>query len=149
MAAAFKEAGARVEIVPVTHLEPHVDAALLEIKLAAVYAAEGWLVLPSPSAVEIFLDAVRRMQNFGEIRKIPVATIGPAGAAPLAKAGFERVFTPPAPNAAALARTLPAAAGTEVSGAPMPRARNCRRPDRTGASVARLSLSRPPPTRSR
>lgn len=144
MAAAFKDAGARVELIPVTHFEPEVDVAMLELKLAAIYTIKGWLILPSPSAIEIFLGAVGQMQNFGEVLKIPVATIGPAGAELFGKAGFVRVFTPPEPNAESLARALPveAGGGVLIAGAESTRAELVDGLAGRGVSVARIGLYR-------
>lgn len=144
MAAAFIAAGARVELIPVTHLEPEVDVAMLEIKLAAIHASAGWLILPSPSAIGIFLGAARQIRNFSDILRIPVATIGPAGAELLGKAGFGRVFTPAEPNAESLARTLPveAGGGVLIAGADTTRAELAGVLAGRGVSVARLSLYR-------
>lgn len=144
MAAAFKDAGARVELVPVTHLEPEVDSAMLELRLAAIHAAAGWLILPSPSAVGIFLGAARPMLSFRDILQIPVATIGPAGAELLANAGFARVFTPPEPNAESLARTLPVASGGAalIAGAESTRAELSGGLAERAVSVERIGLYR-------
>ncbi|MCE5228072.1 uroporphyrinogen-III synthase [bacterium] len=115
MAAAFIAAGARVELIPVTRLAVNVDLDLLAIKLAKVVSTGGWLILPSPSAIEILLVAAKKIPDGkATLSRIRIAAIGPSSAELLAQSGLADVFTPPEPNAASLARTLPAGPGAHV-----------------------------------
>lgn len=108
--AEFGAAGAQPVLFPVTRIETHIDLAIMERELAEL--GSGWLILPSPTAIEVLLDAVRRLPDReAALCRVRPATIGKAGVSMLRAAGFEHVFAPAEPNAQSLAQTLPAAAG--------------------------------------
>jgi uroporphyrinogen-III synthase len=75
----------------------------------------GWLILPSPMAVETFIRGVAAIDLGKEaLEGIAVAVIGQTSERLLEAWGRFADFVAPAPNGRALAETLPAAKGTPI-----------------------------------
>ncbi len=145
------EAGARVLVVPAIELESLIDprGREFERELELLHVSQGWLILPSPSAVEFFLSATVRISGLhGLMAGIRFATIGRAGAELLHEAGFKHVFLPPHPLGESLAAKLPAVAGQPVlvAGSAISREELGAGLRARGIAVRHLSLYRPVPS---
>ncbi len=108
IADSLSEAGAEVVSVPLLKFEATGISAELVEKLNRLRQSGGWLILPSPTAIRFFFEALKESgldaRALGGIR---VAVIGERSARDLLPCGIRADFVPDEANAASLAETLP------------------------------------------
>lgn len=121
------ELGADVVSCPAIRFDSEVDisAPLLRERLIHLGEVGGWLILPSPTAVNTFIQSLEILKVDARILgNAKIATIGRASAAESKRFGLRPDFLPSRPTAADLARELPLPSKSPtvlVAGAAQPR----------------------------
>ncbi|MFL6261908.1 MAG: uroporphyrinogen-III synthase [Thermoanaerobaculia bacterium] len=109
LAAAFEQAGAQVELLPLLEVVPPADPRPLE-RAAAEAGSYDWIVFTSANAVEAFLPLTGPLRS-----SLRIAAVGPATAAALRAFGSEPHLTARKAEAEGLAADLaPQIAGRRV-----------------------------------
>lgn len=114
MAAELAEAGHPVIEAPAIELVDRFDQVResLAQALEGLCASGGWLILPSPGAVEFLGRALKQLDLSPQtLEGIATATVGRGSARAIRDLGLPEPFIPPEPLGASLAATLPAQPG--------------------------------------
>lgn len=109
--------GAEVLEAPAIEFASFVERNLEQCRrvLELLREREGWLILPSPTAIRYFGEVLNRFHlDTSVFDDIYVAVIGKGSAAELARIGLSPDFVPPGSRGQTLAETLPAEPGTPV-----------------------------------
>ncbi len=114
---AFRQAGVAAVLTPAIEFSSLVDEnrERLDSLLRRLRADDGWLVLPSPTAIRALFEVLGSPgQGPDPLGSIRLATIGAGSARALASHGRRPEFESPRPAGAALAQALPAKPGEPV-----------------------------------
>lgn len=112
MLEALREAGADASNIPLIRFDTDAadrDEKFLE-RLEEIRLAEGWLILPSPAAIEFLGAMLDRLElDARELAGVRIAVLSPRAADQLKRLGLRPDFVPERADGQTLAETLPLA----------------------------------------